>query len=78
MLGAIPYTEERKTWKEPAPAAPIANKLDINATNIAHVSIDAKRAKVSCSAALNVSTDGPMEVTLTDCAHGATITKSFG
>jgi hypothetical protein len=77
MLGAIPYTEERKTWK-PAPAAPIANKLDINATNIAHVSIDAKRAKVSCSAAFNVSTDGPVEVTLADCANGATVTKTFG
>jgi hypothetical protein len=77
QVGAIPYTTETKTWGA-APAAPKANKLDINATNIAHVSIDAKRAKVSCSAAFNVSTDGRMEVTLADCAQGATVTKSFG
>jgi hypothetical protein len=76
-LGAIPYTEERKTWG-PAPTQPLANALDINATNVASFAVDAKRAKVTCSAALNVHTDGHLEVTLADCPGGGTVSKSFG
>ena len=35
------------------------------------MTIDAARARVDCSAALNVTTDGPLKVTLTDCPGGA-------
>jgi hypothetical protein len=31
------------------------------------VTIDAARAHVDCSAHLNVSSDGPLKVSLTDC-----------
>jgi hypothetical protein len=79
QVGAIPYTSEGKTWG-PAPPKPVQNTLDISASNIAAATIDAKRAKVKCSAKLNVTTDGPLTVTLADCpgAPGTTVSQSFG
>jgi pimeloyl-ACP methyl ester carboxylesterase len=63
----IPYVSETKTWG-PAPAASAADTLDITATNISEVTIDAKRAKVDCNANLNVtSPEGPLTVNMTDC-----------
>ena len=41
--------------------------LDITATNISQVTIDARRAKVDCHAHLNLTSDGPLKVTLADC-----------
>jgi pimeloyl-ACP methyl ester carboxylesterase len=61
----IPYTSETKTWGA-VPAAAAADTLDITDTNISEVTIDAKRAKVDCSAKLNV-TGGPLTVNMTDC-----------
>jgi hypothetical protein len=77
QIPAIPYTFEKKTWGA-APSAPKKDALDISATNIGKVTVDARRAKVNCAAQLNVVTDGPVEVTLADCPHGETITRSFG
>ena len=65
-VGAQPFNSETKTWGA-APGAPVKNVLDIVATNVSHVTIDAKRAKVSCKAQLNVKSDGPISVTLADC-----------
>jgi hypothetical protein len=76
QIPAIPYTFQKKTWGA-APSAPKADALDITATNIGQVTIDAKRAKVNCAAALNVSTDGPLQVTIADCPHGESVTHSF-
>src|SRR5207249_4676578 len=70
QIPAIPYTNETKTWG-PAPSAPKHDALVVNATNIGSLTIDAKRAKVDCAAALAVTTDGPLTVTLADCP-GAT------
>jgi hypothetical protein len=66
QVPAIPFTSQSKTWG-PVPAAPVKDVLDINAENIASASIDAKRAKVDCHAQLNVKSDGPTKITLTDC-----------
>jgi hypothetical protein len=77
QIPAIPYTSETKTWGN-APTAPKHNALDINATNVSAVTIDTKRAKVSCSASLSVTTDGPLTVTLAHCAGGGTVSQSFG
>jgi hypothetical protein len=66
QIPAVPFTSESKTWGA-APGAPANNALDITATNISHVTIDAKRARVDCHAQLNIKSDGPLTVTLTDC-----------
>lgn len=79
QIPAIPYTSQSKAWG-PAPSEPAHDALNISATNVAHVTIDAARAKVDCKAQLNVTTDGPLTVTLEDCHGGGhkTITQSFG
>jgi pimeloyl-ACP methyl ester carboxylesterase len=78
QIPAIPFTSETKTWGK-APSAPKHNALDITAANVGAVTIDAKRAKVTCAASLNVKTDGPLTVTLADCpgATSSTVTHTF-
>jgi pimeloyl-ACP methyl ester carboxylesterase len=78
QIPAIPYNSQSRTWG-PVPKEPVKDALDITATNVSAVTIDAKRAKVDCSAKLNVTTDGPLTVTLADCkgAKGTTVTQSF-
>ncbi len=76
-IPAIPYTSQAKAWG-PAPTEPVADGLDVTATNVASFTVDAKRARVNCKAALHVTTDGPLSVTLVDCAGGGTKTLSFG
>ena len=66
QLGALPFTSESKTWGA-APKAPAKDALDISATNVSQVTIDAKRAKVDCHAQLNVTSDGPLTVKLAGC-----------
>lgn len=62
------YVSEQR--KKPAPLPAIAqDRLDITARNIASVTIDRKRARVSCNAQLNVDTDGPLTVRLSGCAQ---------
>ncbi len=77
VIPAIPYTSQSKSWGT-APSAPVRDALDITATNLSHVTVDARRAKVDCAAQLNVTSDGPIEVTLADCPEQGTVTKTFG
>ena len=44
--------------------------LDVTATNVGAVTIDAPRAQVDCAAKVNLSSDGPTQVTLTGCESG--------
>jgi hypothetical protein len=76
QIPAIPYTSQSKSWS-PAQSAPAQDTLDINATNVSAVTIDAKRAKVNCKAHLNVVTDGPLTVTLADCNGVKSAPQSF-
>jgi len=76
QIPAIPYTSQAKAWG-PAPSEAAADALTITAGNVSAFTIDAKRAKVDCNAALHVTTDGPLQVTLADCRGGATKTVSF-
>ena len=66
QIPAIPFTSQSRGWG-PAPEEAAQDALDIAATNVSQVTIDAKRAKVSCGAHLNISSDGPIAVTLADC-----------
>jgi hypothetical protein len=78
QIPAIPFTSQEKSWPAAA-AAPPANALEINATNVSKVTIDAARARVDCAAQLHVTTDGPLKVTLADCGgKAAPATFSFG
>ena len=57
-----------------AAGGPGADLLDIKATNLASATIDLARAHLDCHARVNVTTDGPMKMTLAGC--GRTITAS--
>jgi hypothetical protein len=76
QIPAIPYTSQSKAWA-PAQSTPARDTLDITATNVSAVTIDAKRAKVNCKAHLNVVTDGPLTVTLADCMGVKSTPQSF-
>lgn len=76
-IPAIPYTSQAKAWGA-APGEPSADALQIDATNVSSFTVDARRARVDCKAALHVTTDGPLSVTLADCPGGGTKTLSFG
>jgi hypothetical protein len=65
-LGTLAYTSQAKTWG-PTPARAKQDVLDVTATNVSAVTIDAPRAHVSCSAKVNLKSDGPTTVTLTGC-----------
>ncbi|HYB25883.1 MAG TPA: hypothetical protein VEF89_04660 [Solirubrobacteraceae bacterium] len=65
-MGPLACAGLTQTWSPPAPA-PASDTLDINATNIATASIDVSRAHVDCNVNLNITTDGPITVTLAGC-----------
>jgi hypothetical protein len=69
-----PYVREYRHLPGGAEQAK-ANVLDITATNIRSVTIDPAAAEVDCDATLNITSDGPLEVTLLGCpAKTATTT----
>lgn len=65
-LGPMVYTSQNKTWPA-APSQPVANRLDITASNLATLTVHPARAKVGCDADLVVKTDGPLSVILAGC-----------
>jgi len=69
-IGPLPFASHATT-QGPAPRTPVANRLDVSATNVSAVTIDAARARVSCDPAMNVATDGPLTVRFIHCPGGA-------
>ncbi|WP_038532204.1 hypothetical protein [Amycolatopsis methanolica] len=65
-----PYVREYRHLPEGADRAE-ANVLDITATNIRSVTVDPAAAEVDCDATLNITSDGPLEVTLLGCPGAA-------
>lgn len=63
----LPTERRSMTWDE-APTAPVADRLDITADNVASVTIDVDRARVSCNAEVRVASEAPVEVTLVGTA----------
>ena len=47
--------------------SPKANRIDLTATNVSEVTINPKRAGVSCNVDLRVTSDGPLTVRLAGC-----------
>ncbi|HEV7677859.1 MAG TPA: hypothetical protein VGQ42_04775 [Candidatus Dormibacteraeota bacterium] len=88
-VAATPYVSRSQTWGA-APAAPCADTLDITATNVSRIVVDAVRARVDCNVAINLTSDGPTEVVVVNagspCGHvvkaaavgGATVTSLGG
>jgi len=65
-LGTLAFTRQYKTW---GPALPIVsrNRIDLTAQNVGEVTINVKRARVSCSVDLRITSDGPLTVNLAGC-----------
>ena len=61
-----PYFETQRTWGEPG-EVPVENRILIEATNIARVTIDPAGARVGCDVTLDVTSDGPIEVQVLGC-----------
>jgi len=66
---AIPYTSQAQTWGS-APATPVEDRLDITAQNVSSVTINASRARVTCDAQLDITSDGPLTVNMVGCPTG--------
>jgi hypothetical protein len=64
--GPLPYTRRLLDWG-PAPAAARADVLDVNATNLRTVTVDARRAGLSCNPKINLKSDGPTQVVIGSC-----------
>jgi pimeloyl-ACP methyl ester carboxylesterase len=77
VLPATTYSSQIQEWG-PAPATPVKDQLDIKATNIRTVAIDTKRARVSCNAKLNITSDGPLTVNLLGCARSLAAPPAAG
>lgn len=60
------WTSERRIRAAPLPMLAL-DRLDITARNISTITIDRKRARVSCNAQLVVNTDGPLTVKMPGC-----------
>lgn len=69
LFPALPYAFETRS---PAPVAstPKRNELDVTARNLSTMTIDVRRAGVTCGARLQVDTDVPVAVTLAGCPGG--------
>jgi len=59
--GGMSYTARTRGLTIPA-AAPAQDALVVRATNVASATVDARRAKVSCAPALDVQSDGPLDL----------------
>ena len=65
-FGTLAY-EERKRELGPVPPAKRADRLRLELENLQKVVVHADRARLSCSAKLDVRTDGPVTVKLAGC-----------
>jgi hypothetical protein len=50
---------------------PVADTIDLTVTNVKALTIDVARAHVDCNVKLNVTSDGPVAVTLAGCGFAA-------
>lgn len=65
-LGTLAFTRQYRTWG-PALPIPSRNRIDLTAQNVGEVTINVKRARVSCSVDLRITSDGPLTVNLAGC-----------
>lgn len=65
-FGPLPYERTEQSISLPV-SIEARDRIEIEAENISYLTIDVKRARVSCDVLLDVYTDGPLEVELADC-----------
>jgi hypothetical protein len=68
FLDPYPYTSQSRSWGR-APERPAENKLLVEATNVASLRINPKRAKVGCDAEVEISSKTPTTVRLAGCGR---------
>ena len=64
--GPFVFTGQSRTWQVPQPVR-ATNNLDLTLTNVAAVTIDARRAHLNCDANLHITSDGPVTIRLAGC-----------
>jgi hypothetical protein len=64
--GPLPYTRRDLEWG-PTPAIAKADVLDVKATNLSSVTVNAPRARVSCNPKVNLTSDGATSVVVSGC-----------
>jgi hypothetical protein len=67
-IPSISYTSQSRSWG-PTPSAPVADVLDIKATNVSAITVDTARAHVDCDVTLHIDSDGPLAVKLQGCGY---------
>jgi hypothetical protein len=72
-LGTFAYTERSRAWGEPG-TEPKHDELTLEVENLRSLTVAPARAKLSCDAKLDVTTDGPLTVKLAGCHR----TETFG
>jgi hypothetical protein len=65
-IPALAYVSRAQSWGK-TPTAPRRDALVIHAKNLRRMTIDVRRARVTCGATLHVHTDGRLAVTLAGC-----------
>lgn len=61
-----PYRRRTRDWLPPE-SIPARDRVRLTARNVSRVTLDPKRARVSCAAELEIESDGPVEVILAGC-----------
>jgi hypothetical protein len=64
--GPLPYTRRTLAWG-PAPTQRKEDRLAVTVTNLATATVDPRRAGLNCKAQVEVTSDGPFELTLAGC-----------
>jgi hypothetical protein len=67
-IPALAYVERSQSWGD-APTAPRRDALVIRAKNLAAMTVDVARARLTCGVQLDVHTDGPLAITLAGCGR---------
>jgi hypothetical protein len=70
FLPSYPFTRQFKDLGA-VPAVQKQDVLDVSASNVRTVTVNAARARVSCAAKLFVESDGPLDVLLAGCGGAA-------
>ena len=67
-LGPFAFVRQSRSWGR-APSIPRRDRLDLDLSNLERVRVHVRRARLSCSPELNVTTDGPVTVRLVGCGR---------